>query len=248
MYLSWVLSFLSLFQNDVSDSSEDINPTSVTKGETAKRPFIILVEGNVGSGKSTFLDIMSSWPGVEVFQEPVDLWRNASGDNLLEKMITDPARWATTFQLYSTNTRVEQYKKARKSKSPVVLIERSLFSEKFCFVQMMKDNEIISDGEFSLLDRYFRMVTSNMTDVIVDKVIYIRSHPEILMERIGRRGREEEETLSLDRLKQLHQKHENWLINHEFPLPAPLQILDGDQDLATFTKTAKNWARGLKIE
>jgi len=245
MYLSWILSLLSLFEKDSKPySSQEINFNNVRKDEEAgRRPYIILVEGNVGSGKSTFLDIMESWPGVEVFQEPVEMWRNINGDNLFQKMIINPTRWATTFQLFSTNTRVQQYKKARQSKRPVVLLERSLFSERFCFVQMLRDNQEISNGEFSLLDRYYKMATSNLTELQVDKVVYIRSHPDVLMERIKRRGRQEEESLSLDLLQQLHQKHEDWLLQHQFPLPAPLQILDGDQDLETFTKTVKNWAR-----
>ena len=69
------------------------------------RPFTVLVEGNIGSGKSSFLDIMQSWPGVAVLPEPVDLWRNVGGQNLFNDMISQPTRWMTTFQLFSTMTR-----------------------------------------------------------------------------------------------------------------------------------------------
>merc|ERR1712029_1302851 len=192
---------------------------------------------------STMLERMKKLEDVLTSSLWREMWGNINGDNLFQKMIVNPTRWATTFQLFSTNTRVQQYKKARQSKRPVVLLERSLFSERFCFVQMLRDNQEISNGEFSLLDRYYNMATSNLTDMQVDKVVYIRSHPDVLMERIKRRGRQEEESLSLDLLQQLHQKHEDWLLQHQFPLPAPLQILDGDQDLETFTKTVKNWAR-----
>ena len=72
---------------------------------TQSQPFIVLVEGNVGSGKSTFLDIMKSWPGVKVLQEPVGLWRNVGGQNLFNDMVSQPQRWTTTFQLFSTMTR-----------------------------------------------------------------------------------------------------------------------------------------------
>ena len=57
-------------------------------------PFTVIVEGNVGSGqsgfsaiiktetfctgKSTFLDILQSWPGVETFPEPVAAWQEVS--------------------------------------------------------------------------------------------------------------------------------------------------------------------------
>ena len=70
-----------------------------------QRPFTVLVEGNVGSGKSSFLDIMETWPGVAVLQEPVEVWRDVGGQNLFNDMISQPSRWTTTFQLFSTMTR-----------------------------------------------------------------------------------------------------------------------------------------------
>ena len=143
MLLSWLLSLLSL-------APEAAPPPA----NTTARPRTILVEGNVGSGKSSFLEIMSSVAGVEVFQEPVELWRNVGGDNLFEKMIKEPRRWTATFQLYSTSTRcsrrlrlecgsvvcrTQQMLEAQRSVSPTVMIERSLYSERYCFVEVGLD-------------------------------------------------------------------------------------------------------------
>ena len=120
-FLSWLLTTLALLYKECADLTlapvEYICPcqgsddTEVTK-EALKgispppRPFTVLVEGNVGSGKSSFLDIMESWQGVFVLQEPVETWRNAGGQNLFNDMQRDPKRWMTTFQLYSTMTRL----------------------------------------------------------------------------------------------------------------------------------------------
>jgi len=46
--------------------------------DSIKRPFTILVEGNVGSGKSTFLSILDSLPGIQVFPEPVESWQQVT--------------------------------------------------------------------------------------------------------------------------------------------------------------------------
>ena len=105
MLLSWLLSLLSALAQEPAPAPPPANTTA--------RPRTILVEGNVGSGKSSFLEIMSSVAGVEVFQEPVDLWRNVGGDNLFEKMIKEPRRWTATFQLYSTRTRSSTVAEAR---------------------------------------------------------------------------------------------------------------------------------------
>ena len=113
MILSWILSAFGAI-NNVSDHLGPDSPQpkmnlSMIAGKKydlySRRPVVMLVEGNVGSGKSTFLDIMSSLPGVEVYQEPVDLWRNVGGVNLFEKMVKEPHRWTTAFQLFSSKTR-----------------------------------------------------------------------------------------------------------------------------------------------
>ena len=57
------------------------------------RPFTVVVEGNIGSGKSTFLSHFSSKQPedqggedglVDILAEPVNKWRDVDGHNLLE--------------------------------------------------------------------------------------------------------------------------------------------------------------------
>ena len=57
------------------------------------RPFTVVVEGNIGCGKTTFLDYFSKFSDrVEVLTEPVDRWRNVNGHNLLQLMYENPSR------------------------------------------------------------------------------------------------------------------------------------------------------------
>ena len=61
--------------------------------ESQRKPFTVIVEGNIGCGKTTFLEHFSRFEKrVEVLTEPVDRWRNANGHNLLELMYKDPER------------------------------------------------------------------------------------------------------------------------------------------------------------
>lgn len=51
---------------------------------TLKKPITILVEGNIGAGKSTFLDYFLQYEdNFQILPEPVDQWRNFNGVNLL---------------------------------------------------------------------------------------------------------------------------------------------------------------------
>lgn len=51
-------------------------------------PFTICIEGNIGSGKTTFLNHFKNF-NATVLQEPVDLWRNVAGVNLLVSFSAD---------------------------------------------------------------------------------------------------------------------------------------------------------------
>lgn len=46
------------------------------------------------------------------------------------------------------------------------------------------------------------------------------------------RGREEENSVSLEYLRQIHEIHDDWLYRQTlFSLPAPVMIIDGDKSL-----------------
>jgi septin family protein len=46
------------------------------------RPFTVFVEGNIGSGKTTFMNYFAN-ADVHMLSEPVEMWRNVEGHNLL---------------------------------------------------------------------------------------------------------------------------------------------------------------------
>ena len=52
-----------------------------------------MVEGNIGSGKSTYLQHFSKIrDDVDIIPEPVDKWRNVNSHNVLQLMYEDPIR------------------------------------------------------------------------------------------------------------------------------------------------------------
>ena len=48
-----------------------------------KKPYTVLIEGNIGSGKTTFLNHFNKFDEVCLMTEPVEQWRDCSGVNLL---------------------------------------------------------------------------------------------------------------------------------------------------------------------
>ena len=47
---------------------------------------MIAVEGNIASGKSTFLELLSKKHHVAIFPEPVGRWTDVGGKNLFRDM------------------------------------------------------------------------------------------------------------------------------------------------------------------
>lgn len=55
----------------------------ISSSNDDRRPLIVAVEGNIGCGKSTFLNFCGEKPGIEVCPEPIGKWTNVDGVNLL---------------------------------------------------------------------------------------------------------------------------------------------------------------------
>lgn len=51
-----------------------------------KAPFTVFIEGNIGAGKTTFLNHFKKYDDVRLYTEPVEKWRNVEGVNLLVKI------------------------------------------------------------------------------------------------------------------------------------------------------------------
>ena len=75
------------------EQRQNVSRMSPVKEKPAPRPFTVSVEGNIGSGKSTYLKHFNCFDDkVDIVMEPVDKWRNLNSHNLLQMMYEDPNR------------------------------------------------------------------------------------------------------------------------------------------------------------
>ncbi|XP_047520089.1 deoxynucleoside kinase-like isoform X1 [Pieris napi] len=201
------------------------------------RPFTVLVEGNIGSGKTTFLEHFRQFEDITLLTEPVEEWRNLKGWNLLDLMYSDPAKWAMTFQAYVSLTMLEMHR--RPTSTPVKLMERSIFSAKYCFVEQMKRLGTLHPAQFAVLDEWFKFINTEIP-VEADLIVYLKTTPSIVYDRIKKRARSEEQCVPLSYIEELHKLHEDWLINRTHAdCPAPVLVLDADLDLSQITEEYK---------
>ena len=76
--------------------------TEVNSPTQSYSNLVFAIEGNIGAGKSTFLNILDKGLNgdFEFYPEPVSAWRNIANGrvNLFEMMYNDPIRWGFSFQ------------------------------------------------------------------------------------------------------------------------------------------------------
>lgn len=201
----------------------------VTLGKNIK-PFSIIVEGNIACGKTTFLDHFKKFEDVQVTTEPVEMWRNCQGHNLLDIMYQDQKKWVFPFQMYAALTMLERHN--TKTNRPVHLMERSIYSTRYCFVEKLTKDGVLLAPHTAILDEYYRWISQNV-NVSVDLIVYLRSTPEVAYNRMMLRDRSEERNVSLKYIQELHKYHEDWLYNKtKFSVPAPVITLNADLDLS----------------
>ncbi|XP_018008077.1 deoxynucleoside kinase [Hyalella azteca] len=200
------------------------------KNAQNSHPITICVEGNIGSGKTTLLNQLSARPDVEVLQEPVEKWRNVKGKNLLDLMYLDPLRWSHLFQSYVQLTMVQMHMKPCHAK--VKIMERSIHSARYCFVENMFRTGRMSEPEYNVICEWYNTINCNLF-LPVDLIVYLSASPTLAQERIIKRGRAEEANIPISYLSELHALHCYWLQNED--LPAPVLVLDAELTLEQMT-------------
>ncbi|XP_063239209.1 deoxynucleoside kinase-like isoform X2 [Bacillus rossius redtenbacheri] len=192
------------------------------------QPITVVVEGNIGSGKTTFLNHFSKLNDLcAIFPEPVELWRDVKGHNLLGLMYSDTKRWSLTFQTYVQLSMTDLH--TRNTSAPFKLMERSLFSARYCFVENLAKSGLMPEVEYIVLDEWFKWITANM-NIRCDLIVYLRTRPDVVHRRIRERARAEESGISLNYLEDLHCLHEDWLHSRtRFTCPAPVVTIDADR-------------------
>lgn len=172
-----------------------------------------IVEGNIGAGKSTLLHILKNYfPNVNVVQEPVERWNAlASGKSLLENFYLDPKRWAFSMESYALMCRVLDWQNLLTTDTKSQIGERSVYSGYYCFAKNGFGAGFLSKAEWEVYTQLFEFFVKNKC-FIPSGFIYLRTSPEVVFERIKKRARLSESSISLDYLRAIHDKHEDFLM------------------------------------
>ncbi len=200
---------------------------------------MFVLEGNIGAGKSTLLRILGDHLPIDVVFEPVDKWQKVG--NLLDLFYKDTPRWAYTFQSYAFVSRVQTILEHQQSHAPgtIQVLERSVYCDRFCFAKNCYEAGLMSALEWQIYQEWFSWLVENYTQRPAG-FIYLKTSPRVCFDRLVKRSRSEETSITLDYLVSLHNKHEEWLVQgHDvgsYLKDVPVLELDCDEEFELDTR------------
>lgn len=176
----------------------------------------IAIAGNIGAGKTTLCEKLSKHFDWEVHYE------DAKDNPYLADFYDDMRRWSFNLQVYFLNSRYQQILAIQEGDN-IVIQDRTIFEDAHIFAPNLFDMGLMSKRDF---DNYFTLFRTMVSQVNApDLLIYLKASIPTLVSQIQNRGREYEGNMSLDYLKRLNNKYDNWIDNYD---AGPLLIIDAD--------------------
>jgi len=214
---------------------------------------LISIEGNIGSGKSTFIQQLRAreWPSnVKFIDEPVKDWDvirdTVSNKSMLELFYADQERNAFSFQMMAYITRLAKIREAIRSYTGeerlVLITERCLLTDKNVFAKMLYDSGRIREVDYKIYTSWFDEFIQDIPQPII---VYVNTSPSICYSRIASRSRKGEEAIPLSYLTKCHEYHNKWIYTMNYIIE-----LNGNYDKTTpadyndwcsIVKTACRW-------
>ena len=160
------------------------------------------IAGNIGCGKTTLTRMLSEHYGWTPKYEAVTY------NPYLEDYYKDIPRWSYNLETYFLAQRFKDVLEIARS-TDVIIQDRTLFEGVEIFVANNHDLGNLSDRDYDTYMQLFRLMMSMVSPP--DLLIYLRCSVPHLVDQIQKRGRDYEQTMSLEYLSGLNDRYESWI-------------------------------------
>jgi deoxyadenosine/deoxycytidine kinase len=180
---------------------------------------LILVAGNIGSGKTSLTERIGERLGWKTAYESV------SDNPYLPDFYANMKQWSFHLQVFFLGHRAQQHLEMFED-SQSAIIDRSIYEDAFIFVRALHAMGNIDERDYDTYRQVFDLVVKNLPSPSL--LIYLDAPVETLMKRIHSRGREMENSISADYLTLLENYYSDWIAH--FDLCPVLSLRTDDLD------------------
>lgn len=201
----------------------------------------VAIAGNIGAGKTTLTQLLAKHYKWEPQLE--DVVDNPYLDDFYNQM----ERWSFNLQVYFLNSRFRQVLQIRESGKDIIQ-DRTIYEDAHIFAPNLHAMGLMTNRDFENYRSLFELMESFVQGP--DLLIYLRSSIPNLVKQIHSRGREYENSISIDYLSRLNERYEAWIHGYN---KGKLLIVDVDnldfvtipEDLGTIINTIDAEINGL---
>lgn len=177
----------------------------------------IAIAGNIGAGKTTLTKLLAKHYKWEAQLE--DVVDNPYLDDFYNQM----ERWSFNLQVYFLNSRFRQVLQIHKSGKNIIQ-DRTIYEDAHIFAPNLHAMGLMTNRDFENYKALFDLMESLVKGP--DVLIYLRSSIPNLVSQIHKRGRDYENSISIDYLSRLNERYEAWVHHYN---KGKLLIIDVDK-------------------
>ena len=201
----------------------------------------IAIAGNIGAGKTSLTKLLSKHYKYEGHYE--DVLKNPYLDDFYDQM----ERWSFNLQIYFLNSRFRQIKDFEENGKNIIQ-DRTIYEDANIFAPNLLAMGLMTNRDFDNYKSIFNLMESFVK--APDLLVYLRSGIPNLVDQIHKRGRDYENSISIDYLSRLNERYEAWIETYN---KGKLLIIDVDdldfvknkKDLQKITDKIDNVLKGL---
>jgi len=176
----------------------------------------IAIAGNIGAGKTTLTSLLAKHYKWEPHFESV------AENPYLDDFYGSMERWSFNLQIYFLNSRFRQILEIRESGKNIIQ-DRTIYEDAHIFAPNLHAMGLMTNRDFSNYETLFELMERLVSPP--DLLIYLRASIPTLVGQIHKRGRDFENTISIDYLSRLNERYEAWISKYK---KGKLLIIDID--------------------
>ena len=164
------------------------------------------IAGNIGSGKTTLTSMLAEHYGWTPKYEAV------SYNPYLEDYYKDIPRWSYNLETYFLAQRFKDVLEIANSEDTIIQ-DRTIFEGVYIFVANNKALGNLSERDYNTFMELFHLMMSMVK--LPDLLIYLKSSVPHLVSQIQKRGRDYEQSISLEYLAGLNTRYDEWIAGYK---------------------------------